>query len=99
MAGVLNHTARQFNLKVMTPTGHRALVLVAPGFNSVPDELWKYFEKDDYVLSLKKNKSLSFGTDIDDLQLERDPDTKVKARLDPIPGAVKTDETAKSGKK
>lgn len=98
MAGVFNKTARQFNLKALTKSGHRALVRVAPGFNSVPDDIWKHFVEDEYVLSLKKNGSISFGPEADDLELERDPDTKVKSRLDPVPGVkkVESEEDAKS---
>ena len=88
MAGVLNRTARQYNLKVMTTEGHRALVRLAPGFNVVPDEHWKCFVDgktvDPYVAGLKKAGHIDFGSRIDDMELDHEPDTKVKSKVEPV---------------
>ena len=39
MAGILNNTARQFNLKCIGANGNRVTVRVAPGFNVVEVEV------------------------------------------------------------
>lgn len=87
MAGILNRTARQFNLKAIKD-GHRAVIRVAPGFNVVPDEHWKVFvdgrKVDPYVAELKKKGFIDFGSSIDDLELEQEPDTKAKSKLEPV---------------
>ena len=87
MAGILNRTARQFNLKAIS-NGHRAVVRVAPGFNVVPDEHWKVFvdgkKVDPYVADLKKQGLIDFGSKIDDMELDQEPDTKVKSKIEPI---------------
>jgi len=85
MAGILNKTARQFNLKTCTKKGHRATVRVAPGFNIVNDEHWAHFKDDKYVAQLKKENKIDFGDHIDDLELERDADTVSKSKVVPTP--------------
>lgn len=91
MAGIMNNTARQFNLKCMGKNGHRVTVRVAPGFNVVDDEHWKHFVDkkrkhiDPYVKTLADAKDLEFGTKWDDMELERDPDTKAKSKSAPPP--------------
>ena len=88
MAGILNRTARQYNLKTITPQGHRALVRVAPGFNVIPDEHWKHFvdgkRVDPFVATLKKEGKIEFGPNIDDMELDHEPDTRVKSKVEPI---------------
>lgn len=88
MAGIINHTARQFNLKCVTKGGSRVVVRMAPGFNVVDDEHWKAFvdgkKVDPYVAELKKKGSLEFGAKIDDMELERAPDTKSKSKAEPM---------------
>ncbi len=95
MAGIMNNTARQFNLKCMGAKGHRVTVRVAPGFNVVDDEHWKHFIKpkvDPYVAELKKLGKIDFGTKMDDMELERDPDTKAKSKSTPPPEKPKNSE-------
>ena len=88
MAGVLNRTARQFNLKTVGKNGNRITIRIAPGFNAVNDDHWKAFvdgkKVDTYVKSLKLKGELDFGTDMDDLEMESDPDTKSKSKSVPI---------------
>lgn len=88
MAGIINHTARQFNLKCIGNNGNRTVVRVAPGFNVVDDEHWKQFvngkKVDPEVARLKKLGHLEFGTDVDDLELEQAPDTKAKSKSEPL---------------
>jgi len=89
MAGVMNKTARQFNLKTLGKNGNRVVVRIAPGFNAVDDEHWKAFSDgkkvDPYVASLQKTGQLEFGTSMDDEELESDPDTKSKSKSTPAP--------------
>lgn len=88
MAGILNHTARQFNLKCIGANKNRTVVRLAPGFNVVDDEHWKQFvngkKVDSYVAELKKQGSIEFGSAVDDLELERAPDTKAKSKSEPL---------------
>lgn len=85
MAGIMNNTARQYNLKCIAKSGYRVVVRVAPGFNVVDDEHWVHLKNDPYVKSLKKEGSIDFGTKQDDLVLEKDPDTKAKSKMTPPP--------------
>lgn len=91
MAGVMNHTARQFNLKCIGKNGNRVTVRVAPGFNVVEDAHWEELvskggkEVDPYVIQLKKEGSIDFGAKVDDLELEKTPDTKAKSKSTPTP--------------
>lgn len=86
MAGVMNRTARQYNLKTVQG-GQRFVVRLAPGFNVVEDAHWKPFEKDAYVMGLKKEGKISFGAKEDDMELEVDPTVgaKSKSKADPVP--------------
>lgn len=92
MAGIMNNTARQYNLKCIGKNGERVTVRVAPGFNVVENEHWKHFKGDPYVALLIKEKKIEFGKAMDDLELERDPDTKAKSKAVIIPGKVKEEE-------
>ena len=84
MAGIMNKTARQFNLKcVNKKNGHRVTVRVAPGFNVVPDEHWNPMKDDPYVKSLKKEDKIDFGKKYDDMELDQDPDTIAKSKSTP----------------
>ena len=97
MAGVMNNTARQFNLKCIGKERKRVTVRLAPGFNVVEDTHWDHFFKgtgkskkaDPYLQSLKDDGSLDYGTKMDDLELERDPDTKSKSKATPKPANKK----------
>lgn len=93
MAGILNNTARQYNLKcVRKSDGARVTVRVAPGFNVVDDDHWGAFvpkdkkDMDPYVAQLQKEGKLEFGTDkVEDMEMEKDPDTKSKSKVAPKP--------------
>ena len=92
MAGIMNNTARQYNLKCVSKQGQRVTVRVAPGFNVVDDEHWKHFKGDPYVKILKDEGKIDFGKAMNDLQLERDPDTKAKSKAVVVPGAKNKEE-------
>lgn len=95
MAGIVNKTARQFNLKCIDKNGNRVTVRVAPGFNVVEDAHWEAFVSKDgktvdpYVAELKKKGDIDFGDNVDDLELEQAPDTKAKSKSTPAPKPVK----------
>jgi len=93
MAGIVNNTARQFNLKCIGKNGNRVTVRVAPGFNVVEDAHWSEFVSknhiDLFVAELKKEGFIEFGDKQDDLELEKDPDTKAKSKSTPTPKATK----------
>lgn len=89
MAGIMNNTARQYNLKCIGKNGNRVIVRIAPGFNVVDDDHWSAFvpkggKVDPYVAELKKAGNISFGSKEDDMEMERDPDTKAKSKSEPI---------------
>lgn len=86
MAGILNNTARQYNLKCIGKNKSRHVVRAAPGLNDVEDAHWKPFLTDPYTLDLKKQKLIDFGEAIDDLLFEKEPDTKSKSKVSPPPG-------------
>jgi hypothetical protein len=91
MSGVMNKTARQFNLKCIDTNGNRVTVRVAPGFNAVEDIHWEAFvskdgkKVDPYVAEIKKLGFIDFGENTDDLELEQDSDTKSKSKFVPMP--------------
>ena len=95
MAGIINKTARQYNLKCIAKSGHRVVVRVAPGFNVVEDEHWIHLKNDPYVKSLKKDGLIDFGSKVDDMVLEKDPDTKSKSKMT-APPQDKSKEEAKA---
>ena len=88
MAGVVNNTARQFNIKVKAE-GRIVTARIAPGFNVVDDEHWKHCTKDPYVKQLKKLGHINYGKDQDDLILEKDPDTKAVSKAVSLPADKK----------
>lgn len=90
MAGVMNNTARQYNLKCIDKKKRRVTVRLAPGFNSVDKEHWVAFKNDGYVKGLKKEGSIDFGDKLDELEFEQDPDTVSKSKATTLPKAVKT---------
>ncbi len=96
MAGITNHTARQFNLKGMSAEGARVTVRVARGLNVVDDAHWQTFvskdgkKVDPYVAELEKKGFISFGKEEDDKELEKDPDTKSKSKSAPAPKPSKS---------
>ena len=90
MAGIMNKTARQFNIKVMDKKGHRVTVRIAPGFNVVDDNHWAPCKNDPYVKGLKDQGKIDFGKAMDDMELDADPDTKSKSKSTPPPTPAKT---------
>lgn len=86
MAGVINKTARQFNLKAFK-NGKLVTVRIAPGFNVIDDNHWSAFVSKEgsktvvnpYVKTLKSEGQIDFGPKVDDQELEQDPDTKAKS--------------------
>lgn len=92
MAGIMNKTARQYNLKCIAKSRHRVVVRVAPGFNVVDDEHWNHLKNDPYVKSLKKSGDIDYGKAMDDMELEIAPDTKAKSKSTPPPQPAKQDD-------
>lgn len=95
MAGIVNTTARQFNLKTMKD-GRIVTVRAAPGFNIVDDKHWEAFvppkgkgKMDPYVEELKDKGFLRFGDEQNDMELDQDPDTKSKSSSKPVPKVAK----------
>ena len=90
MAGINNKTARQYNLKCISKDGARVTVRMAPGFNVIPDEVWRHFvpkvgASDPYVQGLKDGGQLEYGPRMDDMELEQEPDTAAKVKVVPAP--------------
>jgi hypothetical protein len=100
MAGIINTTARQFNVKAVA-NGRRVCVRLSPGFNVVDDAIWSVFvpkgktakdaKVDDYVARLQKEGKLRFGGEVDDLELEQKPDTKTKTSTAELPKKKKAE--------
>lgn len=90
MAGIINKTARQYNLKCIDSKGRRVTVRIAPGFNVVKDDHWDPFKKDPYALELKKANFIDFGKKVDDMELEQDPDTVAKSKAVETPKPAPT---------
>lgn len=96
MAGVINNTARQFNLRAFSESGNKVTVRLAPGFNVVDDEHWNAFVSKAGVTTvafldeLVKKGHIEFGKKVSDLELEKDPDTKSKSKSEPAPKSSKT---------
>lgn len=102
MAGVLNKTARQFNLKCISPKNQRITVRVVPGFNIVDDEYWSAFVRpasnkgekdyiDPYVAELAKNNMIAFGEEIDDMELDTEPVAKTKSKSEEVKKETKSE--------
>lgn len=98
MAGIINKTARQFNLKCVDKNKNRVTVRVAPGFNVVDDDHWAPMKNDPYVKSLKKKGDIDFGKAVDDMELEQAPDTKAKSKSTPAPQLSKEDKAEEEKK-
>ena len=90
MAGIINKTARQYNLKCISKAGERVVVRLAPGFNIVEDAHWEAFVPkngkgvDPYVKGLKNENKIDYGKDFDDMELDRDADTVAKSKSEPL---------------
>lgn len=85
MAGIMNKTARQYNLKCIDKNGRRVTVRIAPGFNVVNDDHWGPFKTDKYVTDLRKKDLIDFGKKFDDMEMDQDPDTVAKSKAVTIP--------------
>lgn len=85
MVGVMNRTARQFNLKCCTKAGGRITIRIAPGFNIVDKIHWQEFVRrghvDAFVAELKKAGHIDYGDLIDDMLMEMDASTKLKVKV------------------
>ena len=94
MAGVINNTQRQYNLKTIGKKGNRVTVRVVPGFNVVDDKHWEEFVSkegktlDAYVSELKEQGKLTFGKTQDDQELESEV-SKSKSKSQAMPKAKK----------
>ena len=90
MAGVVNTTHRQFNLKILSKAGERVTVRIVPGFNVVDDKHWSEFVSkegkplDAYVSQLKEQGKLTFGKTQDDQELESEV-SKSKSKSQAMP--------------
>ncbi len=84
MAGVLNKTARQFNLKAIT-NGKHVTVRLKPGFNTVDDKAWDCVKTCDYVKSLKEEGHLDFGKKQDDKELDAEPGQEAATKINKAP--------------
>lgn len=85
MAGVLNNTCRQYNLKSIN-TNSAVTVRIPPGFSIVDSKIWSEFvSKNAYVAKLKKNGFIDFGSRVDDMELEKDNAIKAQVKLVPLP--------------
>lgn len=75
MAGVLNQTERQYNIRGMDKDGSRVTVRLKPGFNVVDDKHWAAVKDIPFVQELKRNGRVDFGkTSIADRELDAKPE-------------------------
>lgn len=94
MAGILNNTARQFNLKVMADKGRRVKVFLKPGLNIVDDAIWKICSSDAYIKQLKKDGLIDFGTKkLEEAEMESMGDKHAHAKVNEVQVSVKKEET------
>lgn len=98
MAGVLNKSKRQYNLKVFTKKGHRAVLRLVPGLNFVDDETWNLFKNDPYVNSLiDEDIILSNKKSNEDVKTKKA--TVPKSKVEPLTLNGQPIETDNKGKK
>jgi len=94
MAGIINTTQRQYNLKTVGKSANRVTVRILPGFNVVDDKHWEEFVSKDskvvdtYVAQLKEEGKLTFGKAQDDQELESEV-AKSKSKSQAMPKAKK----------
>ena len=88
MSGLINTTARQYNVRCIAPNGNKTTVRIAPGFNVIDSAHWKHFVDgeniDPYIAELKSKGFIKFGPDMDDLEIEQAPDTKALSKSEPV---------------
>lgn len=83
MAGILNTTARQFNLKVCVDRRITTL-RIAPGMNRVPDDMWGRFKGNHFVNEQIKKGSLKIGKTVDEEVEKKGADTELKSSEKPL---------------
>jgi len=89
MAGVINKTARPYNLKCIGKNGNRVTVRLVPGLNDVNGDHWAEFKDDEYVALLKKENKIGFGKILEE---SMEGEVKVKAKSTSNPTPKKKDE-------
>lgn len=93
MAGIINTTARQYNIKAVSASGHYVTVRLAPGYSEVVDKHWKHCKDSPFVKELIKAGKIQAGPSIDDLLLDRKPDTIAKSKMErkKAPSGIKSE--------
>lgn len=105
MAGVFNKTQRQFNLKLLSPSGSRLTVRLVPGMNEVDDKVWSQFldPLDPQLERLKKQRLIDFGQKQDAKLVDEDFEDEVvksKTKSEVKPGEAElAKKKAKEAKK
>lgn len=93
MAGVLNKTARQYNLKVSGGKGMPVVkIFLKPGFNVVPDVHWSKALKEPYVQALMEEDKIVAGKSVKspkEIQAEHRAEVHEKHRVAPKKGGSK----------
>lgn len=69
MAGILNKSARPFNLRGIKGK-RKVTVRLIPGLNSVPDDKWAYVENTAFVKSLIADSQIAVGEQQNEAVLE-----------------------------
>lgn len=93
MAGVLNKSARQFNLNVYhAETKSKVKVRLAPGLNEVPDETWAKFKGNAFLNDRIKRGEIEHGKAVDEMLAKQGAATVLKSKVtpDPKPKAPRT---------
>lgn len=89
MAGVMNNTARQYNLKGTDSKKARITVRLKPGFNVVEDEHWAGVSGLDFVEDLKADGKIDFGTKLDKKQADAGKSETAQVKKTPAPKKAK----------
>lgn len=91
MSGVINTTQRLIVLRCIRKSnkskGVKIRLPLAPGLNSVDDEIWDLFSKDDTTKQFIKDGWLKDGDEADDLELEQSPEVKLPVDETPVDGS------------
>lgn len=91
MAGIINHTAKQFNLKALEPKTNRIIVVrIHPGFNVVDDDKWNAVKGLEYVKALKAADKIDFGTALNKKE-PKDKSEISKTKAAPVVDKKKSD--------
>lgn len=91
MTGVINHTARQYNLK--GKVGDKIVVVrLKPGFNVVDDEEWGAVSKIKFTKNLKDSGRIDFGKkSLDDKELDAEKSEIAETKVTKATGNEKPD--------